>query len=130
MIIDTSVVIAILQNEPEAAALIEVLADADRRLLSAGSWIELAAVISGKGRPELSSLAERLVQVLDIEIAPVTAEQGRVGHAAYLEFGKGRHAARLNFGDCFAYALAKETGEPLLFKGDDFTETDVTPASR
>lgn len=71
----------------------------------------------------------RLLHTFSIEIVPVTAHEARIGHDAYGRYGKGHHPAHLNFGDCFSYALAKATGEPLLFKGDDFSKTDITPAA-
>lgn len=101
---------------------------AERALLSAGSWIELSAVLR---RPEDDAVRiglPELIKRLHIEIAPVTVEQAETGHRAYLRFGKGRHRACLNFGDCFAYALAMTMTMSLLFKGDDFSQTDVVPA--
>lgn len=95
--------------------------------LSAGSWIELGAVTSGIDDGVHRRL-RMLMTRLSIKIEPVTAEQAQIGHEAYRNFGKGNHAARLNLGDCFPYALSKELGEPLLFKGDDFPQTDIEPA--
>lgn len=128
MIVDTSVLVAILRREPEADRLIEQLADADRRSISAGSWVELGAVTSKDGGETFPHLLGRTLIQLRITIEPVTAEQAQIGHEAYRRFGKGHHHAKLNFGDCFAYALAKATGEPLLFKGHDFSHTDIIPA--
>lgn len=129
MIVDTSVVIAILRGEREADDFLRML-DANRPArISAGSWVELGAVLSGLGTAELEPRLLDLKRIAGIQIAPVTEQQAEIGRRAYLEFGKSNHRARLNFGDCFAYALAKATGEPLLFKGDDFVHTDITPAA-
>lgn len=130
MIIDTSAIMAILLNEPEREPFTKAIGRAPRRLFSAGSWVELAAVLTrGPGRVLDPAYVSRLIQSLGFEIVPVTVEQAAVGHAAYREYGLGTaHPAHLNFGDCFAYALAKATGEPLLFKGDDFSETDIVSA--
>lgn len=129
MIVDTSAIVAILRDERESDDFLQKL-DANRPAkISAGSWVELGAVLSGFGIVELEARLLDLKRLAGIQIAPVTEQQAEIGRRAYLEFGKGNHRARLNFGDCFAYALAKATGEPLLFKGDDFVHTDVTPAA-
>jgi ribonuclease VapC len=125
VIVDTSAIVAIIRREPEAERFLMALAVAERRRLSAGNWVELGAVASTKGDAELPQVLAALLTSLAIEIEPVCAEQARIGHDAYRVFGKGHHRARLNFGDCFAYALAKAFGEPLLFKGDDFNHTDL-----
>lgn len=131
MIVDTSAVIAILVEEEEADGFTAAIVAAGGAQISAGSWIELSAVFTRSGREHLFPLLQELVQRLSIVIAPISARQGAIGHEAYRRFGTGSgHRARLNLGDCFSYALAKETGAPLLFKGDDFTHTDVTPALR
>jgi len=128
MIVDTSTIMAILLDEPEKPDFIAKLAHATTPLISAGSWIELAAV-QVRGNPHYHSALEQLVAQFGIAIEPVSVRQAELGHAAYREYGIGSgHGARLNFGDCFAYALAKATGEPLLFKGNDFAQTDITPA--
>lgn len=128
MIVDTSAIIAILREEREADVFLQALDDNRPAKVSAGSWVELGAVLSGFGIRELEPQLLRLRHVAGIQIIPVTEQQAEIGRQAYLVFGKGNHPARLNFGDCFAYALAKATGEPLLFKGDDFVHTDVTAA--
>lgn len=125
MILDTSVIVAILRNEPEADHFLARLTAAETRLLSAGSWVELGAVTSSEGDEDLPTYLEQLLAKLGIAVEPVTVEQARLGHDAYRRFGKGHHPARLNFGDCFSYALAMSMGEPLLFKGNDFSQTDV-----
>ena len=129
MIVDTSAVMAMLLDEPEQAAITRALRTAAIRRISAGSWIELTVVLTRRADPILRRQLSELLQLLPLEIAPVTAEQAAIGETGYRPFGHAsRHPARLNFGDCFAYALAKATGEPLLFKGDDFVHTDVTAA--
>src|ERR1700728_211650 len=128
MIVDTSALIAILRDEPEARAFAIAIADADRRRISAANYLETAIVIDGSRDPIASRRFDDLVREAEIGIEPVTAEQAKVTREAYRDFGRGSgHAARLNFGDCFAYALAKTTGEPLLFKGDDFLHAGIAP---
>ena len=126
MVLATSAVLALLFNEPEADD-IEVAIDQDPvRLLSAASLLEASIVVEARlGAPGGREL-ELLVHKAQIEIAAVTAEQAEIGRDAWRRFGKSRHEAGLSFGDCFSYALAKTSGEPLLFKGDDFTRTDVS----
>lgn len=130
MIIDTSAIIAILRNEPEAAFCAQAIADAAERRLSAANFLEAAVVIDGSRDPVASRKFDELVREARLTIEPVTEAQVRIAREAYRDFGKGTgHPAQLNFGDCFAYALAKTMGEPLLFKGQDFTHTDVVPAA-
>jgi ribonuclease VapC len=130
MIVDSSVLIAVLREEPEAQSLLNALVDYRGSLkMSAANHLEAAIVTDRNGSAELSARLDTLIEELAIEIVPVSAQHAHIGRGAYLEFGKGNHPARLNFGDCFAYALAKATGEPLLFKGDDFIHTDVAPAA-
>lgn len=128
MIIDTSAIMALLLGEPDEAQFVRALTLAPARSIAAGTWVELSVVLSRRRDPLLLPRLDALLHVFPMEIAPTSAEQARIGAAAYRQYGKGSHPARLNFGDCFAYALAKSTGEPLLFKGDDFIHTDVTPA--
>lgn len=128
MIVDTSALMAILLGESDADRFAAAIFDADRCAVSAGSWIELSAVIVRRSY-DLHDRLDVLIRRSSIAIDPVTEAQARLGHQAYRDFGIGSgHKARLNFSDCFAYALAKATGEPLLFKGDDFIHTDITPA--
>jgi ribonuclease VapC len=127
VIIDTSSLVAILRAEPDAARHASAIERATTRLLSAANYVETAAVIDGSRDPVASRRFDELLAEAAVSIAPVTEDQARIARAAYRDFGKGSgHPAKLNFGDCFAYALAKESGEPLLFKGDDFGHTDVT----
>jgi ribonuclease VapC len=129
VIIDTSALIAILRDEPDGRRFAEAIEAATHRRISAATYVELAAVIDGGRDPVASRLVDALLDAAGIAIEPVTEAQARVAREAYRDFGKGSgHAAGLNFGDCFAYALAKATGESLLFKGDDFSRTDIAPA--
>jgi ribonuclease VapC len=126
VIVDTSALIAILRDEPEALAMAQAIEEATQRQISAANWLEAAAVIDGSRDPVASRQFDDLIGVARIVVAPVTEQQARIARAAYRDFGKGSgHPAGLNFGDCFAYALAKDTGEPLLFKGHDFAHTDI-----
>jgi ribonuclease VapC len=129
VIIDTSALIAILRDEPEAAACARAIEAASRRLVSAASFLEAAIVIDGSRDPVASRRFDDLLREAQLVIEPVTEAQARIAREAYRDFSRGSgHPARLNFGDCFAYALARLTGEPLLFKGTDFANTDITPA--
>ena len=126
MIIDTSVLVALLLREANAPQLARLMAGAPVRRLSAASYVELAAVIDGRRDPVLSGALEADLRLLRIEVAPFTPVQARIARTAYQQFGRGSgHPARLNMGDCFAYALARDLGEPLLFKGRDFALTDI-----
>jgi ribonuclease VapC len=121
MIVDTSALIAILRNEPEAPFFAGAIADAAFCRMSAANYLEAAIVMDGSRDPIASRRFDDLMREADIAIEPVTAEHANIARAAYRDFGRGSgHPAGLNFGDCFAYALAVLAGEPLLFKGDDF----------
>lgn len=129
MVIDTSALIAIELREPERRQFGRAILLADRRLASAASAIEFVAVYAGRGRSDDPiAVFDRLRRDLGLEVVPVDDLQWRAAAEALIRYGKGRHPARLNLGDSFAYALAKVTGEPLLFKGDDFARTDVVVA--
>jgi ribonuclease VapC len=125
MVVDTSAVLAILLNETDAEQFELALETDTARLMSAASVLEAAIVMEARfgeaGGEELDSL----LSIAQISIVPVTVEQITIARQAYRSYGKGRHPAALNFGDCFSYALAKTTGEPLLFKGNDFSQTDI-----
>jgi len=126
MIVDSSALIAILRQENDAAVFAKALETASTRRISAGTYIETALVIDGSRNPVSSRALDDLLLEASFVIEPVTATQARIAREAYRDFGKGSgHPAKLNFGDCFAYALAKELNEPLLFKGEDFKHTDV-----
>jgi len=126
MVLDTSSILAILLGEPETELFIDMISKDRKRLLSAGSALELMIVIEAKkgeaGGRELDLFLHRA----KIDIVPFDSEQAEIARVAWRQYGKSKHPAGLNFGDCFAYALAKTSGEPLLFKGNDFTKTDVT----
>ena len=126
MIVDTSAILAILFDEADAERYAGAIAEADRRSISAGTLLEAAIVIDNQAGPGAGRQLDAFVDRAGITVEPVTEEQIRIARQAYLDFGKGNHPAGLNFGDCFAYALAKATHEPLLFKGGDFSQTDVT----
>lgn len=128
MIVDASALIAVLRDEDDADRIIQVLTAASEVRMSAATWLETAVRVDANSDPVLSGRFDDLVALTGIALEPVTADQARVARQAYRDFGKGRHPAGLNFGDCFAYALARTRGEPLLFKGDDFALTDVEAA--
>ncbi len=129
MIIDTSALLAILRDEPDAIEYAKAVADASIRRISAANYVEAAAVIDAGHDPIASRRFDELLREAQCVIEPVTEAQARIAREAYRDFSRGTsHPARLNFGDCFAYALAKALNEPLLFKGNDFKHTDITPA--
>ncbi|MGV9382406.1 type II toxin-antitoxin system VapC family toxin [Nonomuraea sp. NPDC003707] len=128
MIIDTSAIVAILKGEPDAAAFIEAIRDTALRRMSAGTYLEVTAVVERTRDPAASRLLDDFLSRMKVEIMPVTVQQARIARRAYWDYGRGSgHKAGLNYGDCFSYALARDCHEPLLFKGDDFVHTDVTP---
>lgn len=130
MIIDSSVIVAIVKDEPEAPTFEQIMQDTDQALrISAANWFEASIVADGMRIAELSLRFDRMVERANLEIVAVTPEQALIARNAYRAYGKGSgHKAQLNYGDCFAYALAAQTGEPLLFKGNDFSETDIAAA--
>jgi ribonuclease VapC len=129
VIIDTSALIAILRAEPDAGEMARAIERARIRRISAANWLETAVVIDASRDPVASRRFDELVQTAELHVEPVTGDQARIARDTYRDFGKGSgHQASLNFGDCFAYALAKSTGEDLLFKGNDFGHTDITSA--
>jgi ribonuclease VapC len=125
MIIDTSALVAILYREPEAAGFVKVIHAAELTRISVANYVELSMVVEGQLGPDGMRQAEAFFRRAGIIVEPVTLEHGELARQAFLDFGKGRHKAGLNFGDCFAYALAKAFAEPLLFKGNDFAQTDI-----
>lgn len=129
MIADASAIIAILRGESDASALAETLERGSMRRISAVSYVEAAVVTDSNRNPVLSRRLDELLRESSVTIEPVTVSQAKIAREAYRDFGKGRHRAGLNLGDCFAYALAKEMNEPLLFKGDDFCHTDIESAA-
>jgi len=125
MVLDTSAMMAVLSGEPQADRLIEAM-DADgTRLVSAATVVEMSLVIPGRFGEAGEPLLDRFLRGIGAEVVPVGEDQVVIARDAALRFGRGRHAAALNFGDCFSYALAVTREEPLLFVGDDFSRTDV-----
>lgn len=125
MVIDTSALIAILTQEPDAQQMALAIENDPIRIVSAASVLEAAIVLTARHGDEAGSALDLLLLKAAVDIVPVTAEHITVARQAYLRYGKGRHPAGLNFGDCFPYALAMASGQPLLFKGGDFGQTDV-----
>lgn len=129
IVIDTSALVAILRREDEADEFLRLIAGAERCLLSAVSLLETSMVLAGRTGDEAAWRdLDDLIEVAVIEIMPQDTEQVRIARAAFLRFGKGRHPAGLNFGDCASYALADLNNAPLLFKGQDFSQTDIVKA--
>jgi len=129
VIVDSSALAAILWNEPDAPVFAAAIDAASNRRMSAGTYLEIAILVDARRNPIASRRLDELIAEAGISVEPVTAEQARIAQQAYRDFGKGsRHPAQLNFGDCFAYALAKQLREPLLFKGNNFIHTDIVPA--
>lgn len=125
MIVDASALIAILQNEPETVAMSKSLLEAPICRISPVNYVEAAVIAENNANPVLRRKLDDLIRDASISIETITPKQAEIAREAYRDFGKGRHKASLNLGDCFAYALAKEMREPLLFKGNNFAETDV-----
>ena len=128
MVVDSSAVLAILFNEPERDTFSDALAAAGVRLMSCVNALEAAVVASSRKGPYGARELDLLLHRAEFDVVPFTADHLRLARDAYDRYGKGRHAAALNLGDCCAYALARHAGESLLFKGDDFPLTDVVPA--
>jgi ribonuclease VapC len=125
VVLDTSALLAVLQDEPERRSFNEAIEAADSAALSVASFVEASIVIEARHGADGLRALDRFIERAGIVVAAVDLEQGKVARDAFSRFGKGRHAAALNFGDCFSYALARVLGEPLLFKGEDFARTDV-----
>jgi len=130
LIVDTSAVLAILLGEDDAGRLLEALVDASNPRMSAANWLELAMIVEERGGRIASLRLDEFVRTAGIEIVPVSVEQASAARNAWRYFGRHKHSARLDFGDCFAYALAKTSAEKLLFVGDGFARTDIEPALR
>ena len=128
MVIDSSALIAVLRREPEEQAFRSAIKLASSRLLSASTRVEIGIVALGLAGEVGREQADALLETLRVETVPLSADHARLAIDAFRRIGKGRHSAGLNFGDCFSYALAKATGEPLLFKGSDFAQTDIKRA--
>jgi ribonuclease VapC len=131
MIIDTSAIAAILLDEPEQIIFKRILAAETAMAMSVMTFYEASIVLAGKKRtPDAAGTIDEFVRDLAIDVAAATTEDAVAAREAYFRYGRGYHPAGLNFADCFAYALAKTRNEALLFKGDDFSKTDITPAWR
>ena len=128
MIIDTSAIIAVLFNEDDAKVYADLITQSDSRRMSAATFVETAIVVETQTKTSGSRQLDAFLRRADIAIEPVTEEHAHIARQAFIDFGKGRHPAGLNYGDCFSYALAKATGEPLLYKGKDFSKTDLVAA--
>ena len=128
MVIDYSALVAILQDEPERDAFNEAIEDEESRLLSVANWVETSIVIEVRYGTVGLHLLDRFLDRAAIDCVPVDLRQAKEARRAFSQFGRGRHPAGLNYGDCFAYALARTNGQPLLFKGDDFARTDIVPS--
>lgn len=128
MIIDTSAIVAILFDERDARTFAQAIAEAGSCRISAATFVEAAIVVEAQTRSGGSSQLDAFLRRARIAIEPVTEEQAHIARQAFADFGKGRHPAALNYGDCFSYALAKATGDRLLFKGADFKKTDIPAA--
>lgn len=129
MVIDTSAIMAILQDEPEQELFVKAIDSMDSRAMSAVTLVEASMLTLSRRGDEGTRALDLFLAKAQIDIYPVDTEQAYLARRAFREFGKGRHPAKLNFGDCFSYALAQTLGEPLLFKGSDFTKTDVAQFS-
>jgi ribonuclease VapC len=128
IVVDTSALMVILRDEPEAEEFARILRDAQRPRLSAANLAELLIVLAGRTGVDNLAKVERFLARAGVEVEPVDAAQAARVNEAFLRYGKGRHRAHLNYGGCFAYALAKSLDMPLLYKGNDFAQTDVRPA--
>lgn len=128
MVLDASALLAILLDEPERRSFTTAIEAAPRRIISAASLLECALVVEARRGEPAGRELDLLIHRGGVAVVAVDADQVDVARSAWRRYGKGRHPAGLNFGDCFAYALASVTGEPLLFKGDDFAQTDLVPA--
>jgi ribonuclease VapC len=128
MVIDSSALLAIIFEEPDASIYASAILSSPTRIFSAASLVETSMVSLRLRVPDPLAVLDGLILRLEIVVIPVDREQALLAREAFRRFGKGRHKAGLNFGDCFSYALAKQTGEPLLYKGGDFSHTDVIGA--
>jgi ribonuclease VapC len=128
MVIDPSAILAILQNESERPTFIAAIAAAEQPLLSAASLVELSIVVEARFGADGQNDLDLFLATANIEIVPLNADQAQIARSAFRRFGKGRHPAGLNLGDCYSYALAQICAAPLLFKGNDFGLTDVQAA--
>jgi ribonuclease VapC len=128
IVVDTSALIAILAKEPDAALYAEAIAEADPPLISAATLLELNIVMINRHGVKAARMVDRLIQEARFQVESFTVQHAELAREAYARYGKGQQTAALNYGDCFSYALAKATGLPLLFKGRDFSKTDIIRA--
>jgi ribonuclease VapC len=128
VIVDSSALLAVILNEVDEERFLTTMIDAPALKMSAANWVETAIVVDRRGDPVASDRFEDLITELRIEIVPITVDIAYRARNAHADFGRGRHTAALNYGDCFSYAVARITREPLLFKGNDFSQTDIEPA--
>ena len=128
MIVDTSALLAIAFGEPDAARFVDAMTGASGTEMAAPGWVEAAITVARRGGD--TALLDRLVAELGVTVRPFTTDHARAALSAFVAFGKGRHAAALNYGDCMSYAVARCEGQPLLFKGQEFPRTDIEPALR
>ena len=129
MVIDTSALLAILRDEPESDALINAIANHPDPIISAATLVEARIVVEARLGPGGTDRLNQLLEAGGVRVVAFDGAQSLTAHRAWRDFGRGNSPARLNLGDCFSYSLAKETGRPLLFKGDDFSKTDIDPAA-
>lgn len=128
MIVDTSAIIAVLLDEPERDRLIDAMLDAERVDMSTATYLECAVVADSRAKPATRAKFDQILEELEVTTVPFTAEHASIAREAYRQYGRGSgHPAGLNLGDCFSYALSAHSKQPLLFKGDDFSNTDITP---
>jgi ribonuclease VapC len=128
VILDSSAIMAVVLREPDADRLSLAMLEDPHPRMSAANWVEAAMIVDSNRDPVLRLRFEELTETLRVEIVPVSVEIARAARRAHQRYGRGQHPARLNYGDCFAYATASVLGESLLFKGNDFAQTDITPA--
>jgi ribonuclease VapC len=128
VIVDSSAILAIVLREPDRFRYVDAMLESTSCRMSVANWLETTMVVDRKGSPVSISRFEDFLHDAHIELMPVSVSQATIARMAWRSFGRGFHRAKLNYGDCFAYALAKEMREPLLFKGNDFAQTDVEPA--
>jgi ribonuclease VapC len=128
VIVDSSALLTVILNEPDEPRVAAAMVDAPALRMSAANWVEAAMVVDSRRNPRAKARFEDLIRELGVELMPVTVEAAYRCRLAHADYGRGNHPAKLNYGDCFAYALAKLSGEPLLFIGNDFAQTDVESA--
>lgn len=130
MVIDTSALLSIFLGEPERKKYLELILQAERRLVAAANVLETGIVLEARRGEAAGREFDLFLLQAGLEIVPTDLDQVEIARVAWRRYGKGQHQAALNFGDCFAYALAKVSGEPILFKGNDFSHTDLAPATK